>query len=136
MPPRLKKVLLKTLKYTGISLASFIVLLFILPYCFPNTIANAVKSWTNNNINGKVNFSKMHLSFIKHFPSLTLVLNDFSLKGSNPYPNDTLVAAKEIAFGINLNSIFFGKSVVIDQVYLDNAKLNVQVDSLGNANYN
>src|ERR1044072_7923587 len=102
MPLRFKRILLRTLKYTGISLGSFVVLLFILPYCFPDTIAIAIKSWTNNNIKGKVNFSRMHLSFLKHFPSLTLTLSDFSLKGSDPYPNDTLVATNEIAFGINL----------------------------------
>ncbi len=127
---------LKIMKYTGISLAAVIGLLFILPYFFPDTIANGVKSWTNNNINGKVNFTKMRLSFFKHFPSLTLTLYDFSLKGSPPYPNDTLVAANEIAFGINLHSVFFEKKVMINQVYLSDAQLNVQVDSLGNANYN
>lgn len=63
-------------------------------------------------------------------------MHNFSLKGSVPYPNDTLIAADEIAFGVNLYSVFFEREVMIDQVYLDDAKLNVQVDSLGNANYN
>lgn len=111
-------------------------LLLVLPYLFPKTIANGVKVWTNNNINGKINFTKISLSFYDHFPSLTLTLQDFSLKGSVPYPQDTLIAADEIAFGVNLRSVFFEQTVKIDEVYLDDALLNVQVDSLGNANYN
>ncbi|MBL7712242.1 MAG: AsmA family protein [Chitinophagaceae bacterium] len=131
-----KKILLKTLKYTGITLGSLLLLLLVLPYLFPKTIANGVKVWTNNNINGKINFTKINLSFYDHFPSLTLTLKDFSLKGSVPYPEDTLIAADEIAFGVNLRSVFFEQTVKIDEVYLDDALLNVQVDSLGNANYN
>ena len=127
---------IKVLKYSGLTIVSLLLILFLLPYLFPKTIANSVKSWTNNNINGKINFSKIHLSFYNHFPSLTLTLYDFSLKGSVPYPDDTLIAADEIAFGVNLGSVFFDKKVLIDQVYLDDAKLNVQADSLGNANYN
>jgi len=132
----LKRILTKVLKYTGISLLSFVALLFILPYFFPKTISNGVKSWTNNNINGTINFSRLHLSFFRHFPSLTLSLSDFSLKGSNPFPNDTLIAASEISFGINLHSVFFEKKITINQIFLDAAAINVQVDSLGNANYN
>jgi len=126
----------KILKYTGITLGSIALLLFIMPYFFPDTIGNAVKDWTNDHINGKVAFHKMRLSFFKHFPSLTLTLYDFSLMGSAPFAQDTLVSAKEIAFGVDLSSILFDKKVVIDQVYLSNAGLNVQADTLGHANYN
>ena len=133
---QMKNILRKGLKYTGIGIVGLLLLLFVLPYLFPKTIAEGVKNWTNNNINGKINFSKINLSFYNHFPSLTLTLHDFSLKGSPPYSNDTLIAAEEIAFGVNLRSVFFEKKVLIDQVYLDDAQLNVQVDTLGNANYN
>lgn len=111
-------------------------LLFILPYLFPKTIANGVKTWTNNNINGKINFTKISLSFYNHFPSLTLTLHNVSLLGSAPYPSDTLIAADEMAFGVNLKSVFFENRVMINQIYLDDALLNVQADSSGNANYN
>lgn len=131
-----KIILKKTLKYSGITIVSLLLLLFILPYLFPKTIANGVKAWTNNNINGKINFNRISLSFYNHFPSLTLTLHDVSLLGSAPYHSDTLIAADEMAFGVNLKSVFFEKKVMINQIYLDDALLNVQVDSLGNANYN
>lgn len=130
------KKMLRVAKYSGIAIVSLLLLLLVLPYLFPKTINEGIKTWTNNNINGKMNFSKVQLSFYDHFPSLTLTLHDFSLKGSAPYPNDTLVAADEIAFGVNLRSIFFGKTVLVDEVYLEDGRLNVQVDSNGNANYN
>jgi AsmA protein len=131
-----KNTLIKGLKYSGIALGSLLLLLLISPYFFPKTIAEGVKKWTNNNINGKINFTKINLSFYNHFPSLTLTLHDFSLLGSAPFPTDTLIAANEISFGINLGSVFFEKKILINQVYLDDAKVNVQVDTNGNANYN
>ncbi|GAA4453281.1 AsmA-like C-terminal region-containing protein [Rurimicrobium arvi] len=130
------KRLLRVLRYLGIGVVSLLLLLFLLPYLFPRTISDGIKTWTNNNINGKMNFSKVRLSFYDHFPSLTLTLHDFSLKGAPPYPNDTLAAAEEIAFGVNLRSVLFEHTVLVDEIYLDDARLNVQVDTNGNANYN
>lgn len=133
---KVKSLVIRLLKYTGLTIGILLVLLFVLPYFFPDTIAKGVKSWTNNHIRGRMEFRKMRLSFFRHFPSLTLTLYDFSLMGSAPFPSDTLVAADEVAFGVNLHSVFFGEKVLVDQVYLDDARLNVQVDTLGNANYN
>lgn len=130
------RLLFRILKYTGIGIFSLLLLLFLLPYVFPKTIARSVQAWINNNINGSISCSRISLSFYNHFPSLTLTLHDFSLKGSPPFPDDTLVAADEIAFGVNLRSVFFEQTVKIDQIFLDNALLNVQADSAGNANYN
>ena len=131
----LKKFIFRCLKITGITLGSVIALLFILPYLFPNTIANGVKKLVNNSLKGELNFSKARLSFFNHFPSLTLTLYDFSLKGAAPFEKDTLIACRELAFGVDLSTLFKSK-VKISQIYLTRALINVQVDTLGRANYN
>jgi AsmA protein len=135
MPIPIKKISLKTLKITGITLVSLLALLFLLPYLFPQTITNKIKQWAGSSINGKLNFSGTSLSFFKRFPALTLTLNDFSLNGSAPFQNDTLVAAKEISLAIDLSSVFKSK-VNINKIYLSKATINIQVDSAGHANYN
>lgn len=135
MPIPIKKILVKTLKITGITLVSLLILMFLLPYLFPQTITNKIKQWAGSSINGKLNFSGTSLSFFKKFPALTLTLNDFSLNGSAPFQNDTLVAAKEISLAIDLSSVFKSK-ININRVYLSKATINIQVDSAGHANYN
>lgn len=131
----LKKIILKTLKYLGITVGSLLALMFLLPMLFPRTVSNKIKSWANHSISGEMNFSKARLSFFKHFPSLTLTLYDFSLKGSAPFQKDTLAGAKELSMGVNLMSIF-SKTLSIDKIYLSGGSIDILVDSAGHANYN
>lgn len=131
-----KKLLLKILKTTGIVIGSILLLLFLIPILFPGTVAEKVKAWTNETIDGEMNFSKVRLSFFSHFPSLTVSLYDFSLKGSAPFKKDTLVAADEIAFGINVKTLLFNKKINIDKIFLNDAEMHVLVNENGEANYN
>ncbi|WP_041877364.1 AsmA family protein [Pedobacter lusitanus] len=125
----------KVLKITGISIVSLILLILLVPYLIPGTISKEIETRINDNINGKVEFESTSLSFFKHFPSLTLSLNNFTLKGSAPFEKETLIQAKQLSFRLNLSTIF-SKQVRIDQVFLDQANINIQVDEKGNANYN
>jgi len=130
-----KKILLKTLKITGITIGSILLLMFLLPILFPTTITNKIKQLANNSLNGKVTFSGTSLSFFKRFPELTLTLEDFTLKGSAPFQQDTLVAAKDISFALDLSSLLRTK-INISKIYLSGAFINVEVDSAGHGNYN
>lgn len=135
MPLLLRRMLIKTLKITGITLASVIALLFLLPAIFPGFVSKKIKNWTNQAITGELNFSKARLSFFRHFPSLTLTLYDFTLKGSAPFRQDTLVSAAELGLGVNLASIFSSK-IKINEIYLTNSDIRILVNENGEANYN
>ncbi len=130
-----QKFIIKFFKITGIVLASILLLMFLLPFLFPGFVSNKIKGLANSTISTQLNFSKARLSFFSHFPSLTLSLYDFSLKGSAPYENDNMVSAGEVALGVNLRSLVGGK-IKIDEIYLSDALINVQVDSTGHPNYN
>ena len=132
----MKRFIIKGFKITGLSVAGLLLLLFLTPILFPGTVAEKVKSWTNSSLDGELNFSKVRLSFFKHFPSLTVTLYDFTLKGSAPFKKDTLVAAGEIALGINLKSLVFDKSIRINKIFISDALMNVMVNEKGEANYN
>ncbi|GAA4322067.1 AsmA-like C-terminal region-containing protein [Mucilaginibacter gynuensis] len=135
MPVPVKKILLKTLKISAVTIVSLFALMFLLPYLFPETVTQKIKQWAGNSINGKISFTETHLSFFKKFPSLTLTLNDFALNGSAPFDHDTLVSAKEVSLAIDISSVFKSK-ININKIYLSNAFFNIQVDSSGKANYN
>jgi AsmA protein len=135
IPERLKKISTRPLKISGLTFIGFILLIFLLPELFPGFVAKKIKGWANQSIESELNFSRSRLSLIKHFPALTLTVYDFSLNGSAPFSNDTLVAGKELSFGISLFSIFKSK-LKVNEFYLNEAFINVQVDEKGNANYN
>ena len=131
-----KKLGIKILKITGITIGSILLLMFLIPMLFPGTIAEQVKSLANKKLDGELNFKESKLSFFRHFPSLTVSLDEVLLKGSAPYKNDTLVSAEEIGFGINLKNLIFDGIVNIDEIFLSEGTVNVKVYEKGQANYN
>jgi AsmA protein len=133
---RFKRIILKILKWMGISIASILFLMFIIPILFPGTISQQVKIFANQHLAGKLDYRKTHLTFFRHFPSLTVSVDDFLLKGSKPFQQDTLLAAREVAVGINLKNLIFDREVKIDEIYVTDAYGNVFVNSKGEANYN
>ncbi|WP_339835941.1 AsmA-like C-terminal region-containing protein [uncultured Flavobacterium sp.] len=131
-----RKLFLKALKFTGILIVSILGILIIVPIIFADTITEKVKLFANENLEGELNFKDSNLSFFNHFPSLTLTLEEFSLNGSAPFEKQSLITAKEIGFGIDIPSMLFGSEAQIDKVFINNAKINVQVNKKGEANYN
>lgn len=109
-------------------------MLFISPYLFPDTINREVQKTINSSIKGEVKFESTNLSFFKHFPTLTLSLNEFMLKGAAPFEKDTLLYCKQLSFGVNLSTLF-SSQIKIDKVFLDESVINIKVDEKGNANY-
>lgn len=134
--PNKKSIFIRIAKYTGITLVSLLVLLFLIPILFPGTIAQQVKDFANKKLTGELEFKEAKLSFFQHFPSLTVTLEDFSLKGSAPFEKETLVSAEDISFGINLKQLIFDGNVIIDEIYVGNSLINVLINKQGQANYN
>src|SRR5436190_7541285 len=135
MKSSLFRVLKKTIKVIVISIVSLLLILFLLPYIMPGTIAQKIKTFVNRSIDGKIEFSKARLSFFNHFPSLTLTLYDFSSTGSAPFQNEKLLSAGEIAMGIRIPALLRGE-IKINEFYISNADVNIHVNEKGEANYN
>ncbi|MCX6304547.1 MAG: AsmA family protein [Bacteroidetes bacterium] len=124
----------KALKITGVVLLAILLILIITPFFFQDRIKQEVKNLANRTLKSEVNFTDMNLSFFSHFPNLSLTLTGFSLKSSAPFTGDTLISAREIAFGVNVKSLF-GKTILITRIYFNNAKINILYDAKGAANY-
>jgi len=136
MKVNVKKIGLKILKWTGITIATILLLLYLIPLLFPGQVSDQVKKLANKSLAAELNFSKSKLSFFTHFPSLTVSLDSLSLMGSAPYQNDTLLKARQVAFGINLKRLIFDGEVKVDELYVSDAFINVKVNEKGQANYN
>ena len=80
---RFKKIILKILKWTGISIAAILFLMFIIPILFPGTISQQVKIFANKHLAGKLDYKKTHLTFFRHFPSLTVSVDNLVYRGQS-----------------------------------------------------
>lgn len=124
------------LRYALAFIAIVLALMALIPWLFPGPVNRSVKKWANQSLNARLDFSKTHLSFFRHFPALTLSLDDVSLTGSAPFQQDTLLRARELALGVNLWSVFFEEQMHIDKIFLVDGRVDVQVNEQGEANYN
>ncbi|SHF87524.1 AsmA-like C-terminal region-containing protein [Flavobacterium defluvii] len=131
-----RSIVFKFAKYLGITFAVILALLFLTPIVFEDQIKEQIKKTANERLSAELNYSDVSVSFFRHFPSLTLTLDNLSLNGSAPYKNEKFITAKEVSFGINVASLVFSKSVKIDQIYLSDSFINVKVNPNGEANYN
>ncbi|KFF06936.1 AsmA-like C-terminal region-containing protein [Flavobacterium reichenbachii] len=131
-----KSIVFKIAKYVGITFAVILGLLFLTPIVFADQIKEQIKKTANERLSAELNYSDVSVSFFRHFPSLTLTLNDLKLNGSAPYKDQQFITAKEVSFGIDVASLIFSKSVKIDQIYLSDSSINIKVNEKGEANYN
>ncbi|MGB8705068.1 MAG: AsmA family protein, partial [Gillisia sp.] len=127
----------KVFKIIGIVLLIIVVLLIAGPFIFEAQLKDMVKKAINNNVNAQVEFSDLNLSFFRSFPQATLVLDDVSVMNNAPFTGDTLALSKEILLEMSIKELFKGsdKPKKIDKLQLNDAYVNILVDSLGRNNY-
>tara|TARA_B100000949_G_scaffold76438_1_gene68103 strand:+ start:2281 stop:4980 length:2700 start_codon:yes stop_codon:yes gene_type:complete len=127
----------KVFKIIGITLLVIIVLLIAAPFLFSSQIENFVKKTINNNVNAKVEFADIDLSLFRSFPQATVVLSDVSVINNAPFEGDTLADVKEVTLQMSIKELFKGSEEPkrIDEFKVNDAYINILVDSLGRANY-
>ena len=125
----------KTLKITGISLASLIALAFLVPVLFKKQITNLVKKQINQSLNAKVDFKEVSLSIFRHFPKISISLRDLSIVGENDFASDTLMAVKTLDASANLISVIKGNNIKIFGVFLESPRIHALVNKEGKANW-
>lgn len=124
----------KFLKISGISIGVLLLAMLILPFLFKDKIKGIIDEQIQKNINGKVWYDSesFSLSLFKHFPNLSVSINDIGLM-SNAYAfkGDTLFAAKEFSLTIDVMSVISGDQIKIKGVFLDQPKVVTIYDKSG-----
>src|SRR4030095_2254998 len=125
----------KIVKITGISLISLIALAFVIPILFKKQITNLVKNQINKSLNAKVDFKKVSLSLFRHFPKISISINDLSVVGKDDFAADTLIAVKTLDASANLISVIKGKDIKVYGVFLESPRIHALVNKNGKANW-
>lgn len=129
------KKLKKIVKIFFISLLALLVLLFASTYFFRDKIVAMVKTEINNNINAKVDFKKVNISFFRHFPKVSIGLDELQVTGTDYFAADTLLYAKRLDATVDIMSFFRGKNMNIYNVFLEHPRINAIVTKEGFANW-
>lgn len=125
----------KVLKITIGAIVALLVVLMVLPFAFKGKLEGIVKEEGNKLLNAQFDFAKLDISLIKNFPSASVSLKDFWLKGVNEFENDTLVYAGELTAAVNVMSLFSDSGYEISKVIVDDTKVKAIVLEDGKVNW-
>lgn len=125
----------KTLKIAGITLGVILLLLLILPFAFQGKLAKLVKEEGNKMLNAQFDFRTLNISLLRNFPSASVSLEDFWLKGTGPFENDTLIQAGELTAAVNLFSLFGDGGYDISRIIVKDTRVHAIVLEDGRPNW-
>jgi AsmA protein len=122
-------------KILGGVLAFLLLAMLLIPSIFHDTIEDKIRQLTGEYLSSEVQFKDSDISFFRHFPSLTLSLEEVQLNGSGPFSGEAFLRAEELAFAINIWKLLVSNVVDIDRIILENSQVDFKVDRLGRVNY-
>ncbi|MGE5106183.1 MAG: AsmA-like C-terminal region-containing protein, partial [Sphingobacteriales bacterium] len=131
----MKTIFRKTLKVTSIILLVLITAAFATPILFQKQITQLVKKEVNKNLTAKVDFKNVTLSLFRHFPKISIALDDLSIVGTNEFIKDTLISAKTFDVSVNLISAIKGKNIKVYGVFLESPRIHALVNKEGKTNW-
>src|SRR5690554_3928598 len=125
----------KAFKIIGVILGILVLLLIASPFLFKGSLEKMLKRTINENLNATVAWEDLDLSLFSSFPDASLQLQNFSVINKSPFEGDTLASGKTLKLDMGIMQLFKSTELKIDAVKLENALINIKIDSLGNANY-
>ena len=129
---------MKIVKKISIVIIVLLVLLvgavFLVPVLFKDQLKAKVEKVASEQVLADVKFGDFDISILRHFPKLTVQLENISVINRVPFEGDTLLAADNFEIALNFMSVFNDK-VEIHSIYADKPLVNVRVLKDGRASY-
>jgi len=125
----------KGLKIGGSIVVVFFLILLILPFAFKGKITKLAKEQINGKLNATVDFDKIDLSFIRHFPFATVSMENLRIVGINEFKKDTLLYSENVDLVLNLSSLFSDKGYEIRKLQINNSRILAHVLQNGKNNW-
>ncbi|MEO6539696.1 MAG: AsmA-like C-terminal region-containing protein [Ferruginibacter sp.] len=125
----------KFFKILLIVLLVLIGLLFATPYIFKSQIVTLVKREVNKNLNAKVDFKDVDISFFRNFPRVSIGLDDLQVIGTDQFAADTLLFAKRLDGTVDIMSFIRRRNMNIYNLFLESPRINAIINKDGFANW-
>lgn len=110
----------KLAKAAAIVIVVILAIAIIVPLALKGKIAGIVKQEANKMLTAQLDFEKLDISLLRHFPNASLELDGLTLVGgAEPFAGDTIVAADRISVVVNLMSLFGDSGFEVRRILLD-----------------
>lgn len=108
----------KIVKIAAIVVAVVLVIALVAPIALRGKIADIVKREANAMLAARLDFEKLDISLLRHFPHASLELKGLTLVGVDRFEGDTIVAARRISVIVNVMSLFGDSGFEVTKVIL------------------
>lgn len=122
-------------KILGGFLVFWLLIMIFFPILFHNWISEKVTDVTSDFLSSELHFTDTEATFFRHFPSLTLTMEDAEVMGSGPYYKEPLIKSEALVFTISIWRLLLTNKVKIEEIDLDNSRVSFKTDRFGRSNY-
>ncbi len=126
----------KALKITGIVIGVLLLILIVVPIVLRGKIDQIVKKEAASMLDARLDFDRLGISLIRHFPHASLDLKGLTLVGTEPFAEDTLVSAGRISVVVNLMSLFGDSGFEVTRLVLSRPSVTALKLADGRVNWN
>ena len=125
----------KFVKIAAIVVAVVLVIALVAPMVLRGKIAEIVKREANAMLDARLDFEKLDISLLRHFPRASLDLKGLTLVGEEPFAGDTIVAAQRISVVVNVMSLFSDEGFEVTKIILSEPALHAHKLADGRVNW-
>ena len=125
----------KFVKIAAIVVAVMLAVALIAPFVLRGKIADIVKREANEMLAAKLDFEKLDISLLRHFPNASLDLKGLTLVGVYRFEGDTIVAAQRISVVVDLMSLFGDSGFEVTKVILSSPAVHAHKLADGAVNW-
>lgn len=125
----------KIVKIAAIVVAVLLVILLVAPMMLRGKISDIVKREANEMLVARLDFAKLDISLLRHFPHASLDLKGLTLTGTGRFEGDTIVAAQRISVVVDLMSLFGDSGFEVSKVILSSPSVHARKLADGAVNW-
>lgn len=125
----------KSLRIAAIAAAVLFAVVLVAPMALRGRIAEIVKREANEMLTATLDFEKLNISLLRHFPHASLELRGLTLVGVDRFEGDTIAAARRISVVVDLLSLFGDEGFEVSKVLLASPSLHAHKLSDGAVNW-
>ncbi|HZZ76765.1 MAG TPA: AsmA-like C-terminal region-containing protein [Puia sp.] len=126
----------KILKTTGAALLVVVTLVWAAPYLFQGKINRLIKAQISKDFRARVSYSGTSISFFRHFPDISIGLDQVQITCLGEFQDDTLMLAKQFDMSCDLRSLFSGDSIRVHSINMTEPRFHLVLNRQGHGNWN
>ena len=132
----MKTMFKKVLKIALIVVVTLFAVALAVPYVFKSQIVTLIKKEINKKLTATVNFKDVDISFFRHFPKVSIGLDELQVIGTGQFLTDTLISAKKIDAAVNFMSLVKGSDFKIYSINIESPRIHAIVLKDSATNWN